>query len=379
MARLDSFCSLNMGQSPDSSFYNEERRGIPFFQGNADFGEINPTARVWCDAPTKIAHKGDILISVRAPIGALNIANTECCIGRGLAALTVNETVCEKNYLWYAIASKVEELNSKGTGSTFKAISKTVLAETDIPLPNIEKQKQIVSELDGITHLISNHKELLDTYDEMIISRFIELFGDPQTNPMGWHTLTMKEASIRLSDGPFGSNLKSEHYTDSGVRVVRLGNIGVGKFNDKDQSYISLEHYETIKKYTCRTGDVVIATLGDPNLRACIVPKHIEYAVNKSDCVHYIPKPDILNNIFVCQYINCPQTLLLAAGMVHGQTRARISSGQLAELPIYLPPIELQEQFADFVMQVDDAKKAVQESLDNLEILKKSLMQKYFG
>ena len=287
--------------------------------------------------------------------------------------------VCEKNYLWYAIASKVEELNSKGTGSTFKAISKTVLAETDIPLPNIEKQKQIVSELDGITHLISNHKELLDTYDEMIISRFIELFGDPQTNPMGWHTLTMKEASIRLSDGPFGSNLKSEHYTDSGVRVVRLGNIGVGKFNDKDQSYISLEHYETIKKYTCRTGDVVIATLGDPNLRACIVPKHIEYAVNKSDCVHYIPKPDILNNIFVCQYINCPQTLLLAAGMVHGQTRARISSGQLAELPIYLPPIELQEQFADFVMQVDDAKKAVQESLDNLEILKKSLMQKYFG
>ena len=138
MARLDQICILNMGQSPDSSSYNENGKGMPFFQGNSDFGNMHPKVRVWCTAPTKIAREGDVLISVRAPIGALNIADRECCIGRGLAALTVNEALCNKDYLWYAIAGKVEELNSKGTGSTFKAMSKNVLAETDIPLPQLE-------------------------------------------------------------------------------------------------------------------------------------------------------------------------------------------------------------------------------------------------
>ena len=129
MARLDEICTLNMGQSPESSSYNKEGDGLPFFQGNADFGLLHPTARIWCSSPTKIAHSGDILISVRAPIGALNIADTKCCIGRGLAALTVNKKSCSRKYLWYAIGSKVDELNSKGTGSTFKAISKNVLGD----------------------------------------------------------------------------------------------------------------------------------------------------------------------------------------------------------------------------------------------------------
>ena len=85
---LRDVCEINMGQSPDSSSYNKEGRGIPFFQGNADFGERNPVTRVWCDAPSKIANANDILISVRAPIGAVNYAAETCCIGRGLAAIT---------------------------------------------------------------------------------------------------------------------------------------------------------------------------------------------------------------------------------------------------------------------------------------------------
>lgn len=113
MARLEEICAINMGQSPDSSTYNEDGNGLPFFQGNADFGEIYPAVRMWCSEPTKIAREKDILISVRAPIGALNIANCECCIGRGLAALTVNEDICAQEYLWHALSGKVDELMMK--------------------------------------------------------------------------------------------------------------------------------------------------------------------------------------------------------------------------------------------------------------------------
>ena len=93
MARLGDICEINMGQSPDSSSYNDNNDGLPFFQGNADFGELYPTVRVWCSQPSKVANKNDILISVRAPIGALNIADCKCCIGRGIAALTVDESI----------------------------------------------------------------------------------------------------------------------------------------------------------------------------------------------------------------------------------------------------------------------------------------------
>lgn len=192
MARLEDICSINMGQSPESSSYNESGEGMPFFQGNADFGELHPKVRIWCNAPTKIAECGDILISVRAPIGALNIANEQCCIGRGLAALTANEALCDLKYLWYGLECKVDELNSKGTGSTFKAINKKILAETEIYLPSLEEQRRIAALLDKVSGLIAKRRAQLDKLDLLIKARFVEIFGDPSVNTK-WSTMKLSQ------------------------------------------------------------------------------------------------------------------------------------------------------------------------------------------
>ena len=210
-------------------------------------------------------------------------------------------------------------------------------------------------------------------------SRFIEMFGDPFENPKGWPQKNLKSLSERLSDGPFGSNLKSEHYSTCGVRVIRLQNIGVNEFVDKDKAFVSPEHYEVIKKYTCQSGDIVIGTLGEPNLRACLIPEYINIAINKADCVHFVNKKDVVDKKFVCFYLNLPSTLSLAAGMVHGQTRARISSGQLANLPVFCPPLTLQNKFAAFIEELDKSKVTIQKSLDRLNLLYKALLQEYFG
>ncbi len=166
----------------------------------------------------------------------------------------------------------------------------------------------------------------------------------------------MKEASIRLSDGPFGSNLKSEHYSQTGIRVIRLQNIGQGYFSDEDKAYVPQEHYEKIKKYTCRAGDIIIGTLGDPNLRACIIPEDIAIAINKADCVHYIPKPELLDKGFVCGFLNNPLTLKMAGGDIHGNTRQRISSGQIAQMKIYIPSMDKQKEYSAFIEQTDKSK-----------------------
>ena len=173
MAKLSEICTINMGQSPESTTYNENGEGLPFFQGNADFGKIHPNVRVWCSAPKKIAHKNDILISVRAPIGALNIADSDCCIGRGLASLSVNNSVSVAEYIWYALESKVDYLISMGTGSTFKAIGKNILFDLDIPLPTLEIQSKIAANLDKVTHTIDLCNAILEKLDLLVKSRSV--------------------------------------------------------------------------------------------------------------------------------------------------------------------------------------------------------------
>ena len=262
-------------------------------------------------------------------------------------------------YLFYFFLANMEVLERGFKGAGLKHTNKQYIGDIELgDIPSLPEQDKVIEIMDKVYEVISTGNEQVEALDTLIKSRFVEMFGDPISNPMNWNQMTFRQAGVRLSDGPFGSNLKSEHYTDEGVRVIRLGNIGVGKFIDDDKSFVSNSHYETIKKYTCKAGDIVIGTLGEPNLRACIVPETINFAINKADCVHYIPKEELFNNCFVCQYINCPETLLLASRMIHGQTRARISSGQIAELPIYVPPKELQEQFAEFVEQVDKLKVA---------------------
>ena len=198
-----------MGQSPDSDSYNDNEDGIPFFQGNADFGEKYPTTRKWCNAPTKIAHAEDILISVRAPIGALNYAKEECCIGRGLAAITPNQDKVSSGFIYWLLKGKHKELNLQGTGSTFKAISRKVLEEIKVPDIELKKQTELAGSLEKVYSVIQLRKQQLEELDILIKARFVEMFGDPVSNPFNYDKVRLSQiADIKI--GPFGSLLHKE-------------------------------------------------------------------------------------------------------------------------------------------------------------------------
>ena len=142
--RLEEVCEVNMGQSPPSKTYNQNEVGLPFFQGKSDFGELYPSPRVWCSAPKKIAIEGDILISVRAPVGPTNLTNIKCCIGRGLAALRVRSEL-DRYWLLFYLRSIENLLASAGTGSTFNAITKKELVTIPVLLPPLEEQRRIIT------------------------------------------------------------------------------------------------------------------------------------------------------------------------------------------------------------------------------------------
>jgi type I restriction enzyme S subunit len=150
------FCDeVIMGQSPNSEDYNTDFVGLPFLQGNADFNLLYPKPRIWCDTANKIAEVNDILLSVRAPIGAINIADQKYGIGRGLCAIRSSKTY--KKYLYYTALCLHDELNSLGTGSTFTAVSVDKIKNLTIPHPPLPEQRTIAAFLDHKTRLIDTY------------------------------------------------------------------------------------------------------------------------------------------------------------------------------------------------------------------------------
>lgn len=377
MARLDEICSLNMGQSPDSSSYNEIGDGLPFFQGNADFGALNPKVRIWCNAPTKIAHPGDILISVRAPIGALNIADRECCIGRGLAALTVDETLCDGGYLWYAIANKVDELNAKGTGSTFKAISKNVLVETEIPLPSLDKQQRISVILDKLSGLISLRKQQLAKLDELVKVRFVEMFGDPVQNPLGWPIHQLQDYILFLTSGSRGW---AQYFTDDGKYFITIKNVKNCRITLDDVQYVTPPDNAEAKRTKVKDGDLLISITADLG-RTGVVTKEIAdygaYINQHLTCIRLDKKA--LHTLYVAYYMESEAGKLQFQSKNQNGVKAGLNFNAINSLHLMVPPLERQTYFADFVTQIGCRKLTIQQSLDKLEMLKKSLMQEYFG
>ena len=153
--KLGEVCEIIMGASPDSKSYNIMRDGLPFYQGKTEFGAEYPTPVKWCSEPVKIAQSGDVLLSVRAPIGPVNFANEKCCIGRGLSALRFEG---EQRYLYYFLQASETELDARGTGTTFKCISGQSLRSVPIPIPPLAEQKRIVAKIDAAFEKIDKLK-----------------------------------------------------------------------------------------------------------------------------------------------------------------------------------------------------------------------------
>lgn len=254
-----------------------------------------------------------------------------------------------------------------------------LLREIPIPQPHLTEQARIVELLDQADALRRQRAESDSKLTRLLPALFRHHFGDPAQNPKKFRPARLRSLAQKYSDGPFGSNLKSDHYSPTGVRVIRLQNIGVGELQDDDKAYVSEEHFASLVKHECLPGDVLIGTMGDPNLRACIQPDSLKVALNKADCVQFRADDDQCTAEYICWLLNNPSTLGMAGSMVVGQTRARISMGRLGELEVPVPPIGLQKRFSKQVTQCNPLLAQAAASADKLEKLFQTLLHRAFA
>lgn len=372
---LKDVCSINMGQSPDSNSYNDEGIGVPFFQGNADFGKRYPVTRKWCSAPTKMAASEDILISVRAPIGAMNYAKEDCCIGRGLAALTPNKAKVSPEFIFWLLKGKNAELNSKGTGSTFKAIGRKVLEETLVPNLPLEKQLEYSEILERVYGVIQARKEELQKLDELIKARFVEMFGDVIHNSKDWPIYTFSE----ITSSRLGKMLDAKKQTGK-RRYPYLANTNVKWFRFELENLNQMDFDEAERvEFELKDGDLLVCEGGE--IGRCAVwhnelqPCFFQKALHRVRCDREIILPDYLAWWFRYQCEHNGFSTIAGAKA----TISHLPGVKLKQLKVATPPLNLQNQFADFVQQVDKSKVAVQKALDETQKLFDSLMQQYFG
>jgi len=379
MVRLGDVCNLNMGQSPESSSYNETGEGLPFYQGNADFGELYPIIRYHCSAPKKIALPNDILLSVRAPIGALNIANEKCCIGRGLAALTPVKNL-EMKYLYYILKDNHAELNAKGTGSTFKAINKSNLSDFEIPLPPLKIQQNIAATLDTAAALLKLRQQQLAELEALIQSVFYEMFGDLALNKMKWEKRVLVEFCKNESDircGPFGTQLSKDEYKTEGVALWGIPQINT-KFKIKPTDFLSEKKAIQLAAYSIIAGDIVMSRKGNVG-KCAIYPDNFSSGIMHSDALRIRVDNKKISSIFLMHQLHHSRYVLNQIESVSsGAVMAGVNVTKLKKIFIHNPPIEIQNKFAAIVQKIDQQKALVQQSIDETQTLFDSLMSQYF-
>jgi type I restriction enzyme S subunit len=367
-----------MGQSPPGSTYNNQNDGLPFFQGKAQFGERFPTPDKWCSKPIRVAQKGDVLVSVRAPVGPTNLAADRCCIGRGLAAIRSVTPSLDQTYLHWFMRHAEPVLVAKSSGSTFEAIGRREIAALVIPLPPLHKQRRIGALLDRSAEIKRRAEAARAKAREIVPALFLDTFGDPAANPKGWPVRPLTEVAEIGSGVTKGRRLSGP--ASGSAPYLRVANVQDG--------YLDLTEVKEIEaipsdfaKYALLPGDLLMTEGGDPDKlgRCAIWRGEIEGCLHQNHIFRVRLQPRLLPDYAAAFIQGCfgKSYFLRVAKRTTGI--ASINKTQLGALPVVIPPSELQMAYAVRVERIEDLRRNLDAAAKDAEATAAALSAEIFG
>ena len=317
----------------------------------------------------RILPKGTVLLSSRAPIGKVAICDNEMYCNQGFKNIICSEKL-NNRYVYYYLKYNVEYIKSLGRGATFKEISKGIVENLDIPFIDKQKQIEVANKLDKITEIIKIRKEQIKYFEEIIKSQFVEMFENKNIEKK-----TLQDITIKITDG--SHNPPNGIDENVGYMMLSSQNIVNDKINYENARYLSKEDFEKENARTdLKNGDVLLTIVGTVG-RTAIISNEENITLQRSVAV-LKPIEEIKSEYLVGALKSDDVVRQLNKG-AKGVAQKGIYLNDLKKLTISVPPIELQNKFADFVKQIDKQKFEIENSLKEMQELYESLMEKYFG
>ena len=375
---LGDCADLVMGQSPPSSSYNSSGKGLPFFQGKTDFGERYPRARVWCDRPAKIAEAGDILISVRAPVGPTNVAEVRSCLGRGIAAIRPKAEM-DASYLLFFLRHYEPRLAEAGKGSTFEAISRSDLEEIPVPQRLFSEQQAIAQRLERADRLRRLRQHALTTGDQYLQNVFLDMFGDTTANKNNWDKMAVED----VADVQGGLQVtKRRDALDLKAPYLRVANSFRYDLDLSEVKWMGVTEAE-LRRTMLQPNDILCVE-GHGNIdevgRASFWKGELSLCTHQNHLIRVRARSSDISALYLCFFLNSTEGRTYFRHTSNTTSGLHtISTSTVRDCPVLLPPHPMQDKFADIVQKHERLRRMQVEALRQAEQLYETLLEETFG
>ena len=388
MAKLGELGKIITGNTPKTSdAQNYESNDICFVKPS-DFTDNEITEihqsefyiSAYAKDKARVLPTDSILVTCIGIIGKVAINKVPCAFNQQINAIVPEKKVCNPRYIAYAIQNLQPKMQSTANAAVVPILNKTQFSNLEVPLLPVGEQKQIACNLNKIDKLISLRKQQLAKLDELVKARFVEMFGDPADNASNLPASPMT-AICQIIDGDRGKNYpKQEEFSDSGFCLfLNAKNVTAQGFSFENCTYITEEKDALLRNGKLCRGDVVLTTRGTiGNLAFYDTSVPYENIRINSGMVILRMNKQVVSEIFFIEQFKM-QLDSIKSRIASGSAQPQLPISTMNKIEMILPPIELQNQFAAFVERVDKQKQTVQQSLEKLELMKKALMQEYFG
>ncbi|PZV87439.1 type I restriction enzyme S subunit [Algoriphagus aquaeductus] len=368
-----------MGQSPESSSYNSFGIGLPFFQGKTEFGKHYPVPVKWCSSPKKIAKDGDILMSVRAPVGATNIANQECCIGRGLAAIRVNPEKMDRDFLLLQLKHLEKALIKKGTGSTFEAIGSDVLYDLEVFAPDLEIQQSIGKELVNQLSEIEKAREATEIINQDIkrlkhlaLHDFLSEFNKAEKFKLGAKAVT--------TSGSTPSRGQKDYWQPAEIPWIKTGEIAFAPIT-KSEEYVSAKALKECSLKLLPVNTVLIAMYGQGKTRGQSAILKVPATINQA-CFAILPN-ETWDAEFLQLWLMYSYQDMRNMSENRGGNQANLNGDLLNSFEVPAPPIEVQREVVKNInaalTELETMKASWQNTAEEIKTLPNRLLAQAFN
>ena len=329
------------------------------------------------NSSAKIFSAGTILYTIFATLGETAVLDIDAATNQAIVGIMVTDKRVLPEFLYYYLVSQKENVVKMGRGVAQNNINMALLRDFEVPIFEQKKQKMVIRNLERLDNLILLRKQQLAKLDELVKARFVEMFGDAKLNPNNLPCCSLSEYIVFLTSGSRGW---SQYFTDSGEYFITIKNVKNCKITLQDVQCVTPPDNAEAKRTRVQENDLLIsitADLGRTGIVTKKIAEHGAYINQHLTCIRL--KQDKLNPLYVAYYMESDAGKEQFIAKNQSAVKAGLNFNAINSLKLMVPPLALQNQFAAFVERVDQQKQTVQQSLEKLELLKKALMQEYFG